>query len=87
MSSIYCLIICRSLTYAQRAGRAIERSGITAVVVRTPYKIAPSGCSYSVKISQNKLSEALAALKRMGAEHLGAYVLNADGTCREVAVP
>ena len=32
MMQRYCLILCRSLTYAQRSSRVLERAGITAEV-------------------------------------------------------
>lgn len=87
MSSNYNLIVCRSLTYAQRAARALGCSGITAVTVKTPQTIAHSGCSYSVKISENKLGDALIMLKRSGCEYIGVYTLNPDGTGSEVTLP
>ena len=30
----YCLIMCRSLTYAQRSSQVLERAGITATVLK-----------------------------------------------------
>ena len=33
---LYYLIVCRSLTYAQRTAAALERTGITARVIRSP---------------------------------------------------
>ena len=55
---LYYLIVCRSLTYAQRTAAALERTGITARVLRSPKSIAGEGCSHSVKISQRSLPEA-----------------------------
>ena len=61
---LYYLIVCRSLTYAQRTAAALERTGITARVLRSPKSIAGEGCSHSVKISQRSLPEALLVLQR-----------------------
>ena len=33
---VYYLIVCRSLTYAQRTASALERAGITAHILRSP---------------------------------------------------
>ena len=46
---LYYLIICRSLTYAQRTAAALGRAGITAHIFRTPRQIAGEGCSHCVK--------------------------------------
>ena len=53
---LYYLIVCRSLTYAQRTAAALERTGITARVLRSPKSIAGEGCSHSVKLSQRRLA-------------------------------
>ena len=44
---IYYLIVCRSLTYAQRTAAVLERAGITARILRAPKSIAGEGCSYA----------------------------------------
>ena len=55
---LYYLIVCRSLTYAQRTAAALERAGITAHILRSPKSIAGEGCSHSVKLSQRRLAAA-----------------------------
>ena len=49
---VYYLIVCRSLTYAQRTASALERAGITAHILRSPKMISGKGCSHSVKVSE-----------------------------------
>ena len=49
---VYYLIICRSLTYAQRTAAVLERAGITAHIMRTPSSISHGGCSHAVKVSE-----------------------------------
>ncbi len=83
---IYYLIMCRSLTYAQRTAAALERAGITARILRTPKSIAGEGCSHSVKVSQRNLSDALAVLHRNGLSPLRIYLTNSDGSYREVSL-
>lgn len=36
----YCLIMCRSLTYAQRSSQVLERAGITATVLKAPQSVS-----------------------------------------------
>lgn len=81
---VYYLIICRSLTYAQRTAGVLERLGITAHIMRTPRSIAGEGCSHAVKISQRRLPEALAALSRAGLSPQRTFILEPDGTYQEV---
>lgn len=42
---VYYLIVCRSLTYAQRTASALERAGITAHILRSPKMVSGEGCS------------------------------------------
>lgn len=83
---VYYLIICRSLTYAQRTANALERAGITAYITRTPRAIAGEGCSHAVKISQRRLPEALRVLNRVGLSPQRLFILEPEGSYREVAL-
>ena len=56
---VYYLILCRSLTYAQRTASVLERAGIAARVLRSPKSVAGEGCGYAVKVSERRLAEAL----------------------------
>ncbi len=80
------LIICRSLTQAQRSAKALERAGITAVVIKTPRDIATDGCGYCVKVSEKRLSHALTVLKDAGLGVNKVYVQSGDGYSSEVSV-
>ena len=81
---VYYLIICRSLTYAQRTARVLERVGITAHILRAPRAIAGEGCSHGVKIAQRRLPEALTVLNRAGLSPKRVFLLEPDGSYQEV---
>ena len=83
---LYYLIVCRSLTYAQRTAAALERAGITARVLRSPKSISGEGCSHSVKISQRNLPDALRILQRAGLTPKRIYITAGDGSYQEVAL-
>lgn len=83
---VYYLIICRSLTYAQRTAKALERVGITAIVTRTPRDISETGCGYSVKVSEHRLADALVALQNAELTPRKVYTQYSDGHFREVSV-
>ena len=50
------LMICRSITYAQRASRALQRAGISNGIARVPAGMVRSGCGYAVRIREEDLS-------------------------------
>jgi rhodanese-related sulfurtransferase len=81
---VYYLLICRSLTYAQRAAKALEHAGITAIVTKVPQHISSDGCGYCVKVSSKYFSNALVVLQNAGLYPLKIYVLYADGNYGEV---
>ena len=81
----YYLLMCRSLTYAQRTARILERFGITAIITRAPQSMSAEGCAYCVKISENKLSDSLRVLKNAGAPPVKIF-LSQGQQLREVTV-
>lgn len=56
------LILCRSLTYAQRAASELARRGISASVVKAPQRLRERGCGYALSLSRH-FSEAVEILK------------------------
>lgn len=83
---LYYLIICRSLTYAQRTAAALGRAGITAHIFRTPRQIAGEGCSHCVKIRQWDLEDALAVLRRADLTPKRVLLTENGGGYQEVAL-
>lgn len=81
---IYYFINFRSLTYAQRAEHALKRAGISAFLIRTPQKIAKSGCSHSLKVPDRYFSSALRLLREKEFPFLKVYRLEKTGEYREV---
>ena len=81
---VYYLIVCRSLTYAQRTADALERAGITAYILCSPRIIAGEGCSHSVKVSERNLARALLVLERVGLSPRRIYIISGDGGYKEV---
>jgi len=60
------LVLCRSLTYAQRSAHMLERLGITATVTKAPKGMTTRGCAHCVKVSERNLDRALYELKSSG---------------------
>lgn len=81
---VYYLIVCRSLTYAQRTAAALGRAGISAYIIRSPKGVAKEGCSHSVKIAQRNLSAAVNMLRRAGLDTSRIYIHSGNGSYQEV---
>ena len=77
---VHYIIICRSLTYAQRTAKVLARAGITAIVMRPPEDIMGEGCTYGVKLRQRNLAQALKLLKDAGMSHGKVYLLRPNGS-------
>lgn len=83
---VYYLIVCRSLTYAQRTEAALSRAGIPGRILRSPKVIDADGCSHSVRVRERDLVPALAALKRAGLPPKRVFISSEEGY-REVETP
>ena len=57
------LIMCKSLTNAQRAALLLERRGIDTVVVKAPQHLRENGCGYA--LSLYKRADEAAALEKL----------------------
>ena len=76
-----CLILFRSLTFAQRAAHALERAGVAATVRKAPQGLTDRGCTYCVRL---RLSGALTLLEQRGMEHGKVFLSREDGGWQEV---
>lgn len=77
------LLMFRSLTYAQRGARLLERSGITGTVTRMPRTASARGCSYGVLVSPAQYDRAMEALSSGGLSPERIYIRSDDGDLRE----
>ena len=57
------LIIYRSITQAQLAGRILDRAGVIYQIQRTPAGLTERGCSYSVRVPERYIRRALDQLR------------------------
>ena len=84
MKMSHYLLMCRSLTYAQRAARMLERYGITAIVTKGPQGLSAEGCAYCVKISERRLADAVQVIRNAGMGPVKIYLSDERGFVREV---
>ena len=80
-----CLIILRSVTYAQRAKRALEKMGISAYVIKPEASLIGNGCGFAIKVSEGYLAETIDVLKKQNYEIGKVFLREKDGY-RELSV-
>ncbi|MGN1002280.1 MAG: DUF3343 domain-containing protein [Oscillospiraceae bacterium] len=78
------IIMCRSLTYAQRASRVLERAGIFSSVTKAPMGVSPEGCTYGVRLRTAELAGPLETVRAAGIKTGRIYEIQPDGSAREV---
>ena len=61
----YYLMLARSITYAQRMHKQLERVGIRGQILRPPREITDLGCAYALRIGMKDLTGALVALRKV----------------------
>jgi len=83
---LYYLIVCRSLTYAQRTAAALERAGISARTLRSPKSISGDGCSHCVRIARRDLDLGLEVLRRSDLTPKRVFAAVSDGSYMEISI-
>ena len=67
---MHIVLLCRSLTSAQKAARIIQNRGIFAAVAKAPQSANPGGCTYGVKIAERNRVVALELMASAGIQVL-----------------
>ena len=82
----YYLLLCRSITHAQRMSTLLERSGISAPYYRAPSGLTDRGCSYAVRVGTSQYPAAVQLLKAGGLPPMRAFYSAGDGAHHEVTI-
>jgi len=77
------LILARSVTYAQRIQRALERAGVRCRIARAPRNLTDQGCAYVVQVAVVDLSQALIAIHRAALDPVQIFLYQ-NGVYQEV---
>ena len=80
------LITFRSVTYAQRGERVLNRAGERARVQRTPRWMEEQGCGYALKIRAAEIEPATALLAQRQIPIRRVYLQKQEGQFEEVTV-
>ena len=73
----------RSVTYAQRGEKALQRGGIRCTLLRTPRWMEEQGCGYCLRLRTREIAAAAALLARAQVAWRKVYVQNKDGQLEE----
>ena len=77
------LITFRSVTFAQRAERALRRENIFCRLQRTPKMLTTRGCGYCLRLREEDALYAVAVLQGEQIQYGKLYAIGADGTPQE----
>ena len=75
----YYLFIARTITHAQRMIQVLKTAGTHAQIFRAPTGLTDRGCSYAVKVSEEKFNQALQQLQTASLQPLSIFHHQADG--------
>lgn len=78
------LITFRSVTYAQRGERALQRAGYRCTVQRTPHWMEEQGCGYSLRVQAVDIAPAVAVLRENQLPLRKVYAVNGEGKLEEL---
>ncbi len=78
------LLMCRSMTHAQKIIRALRNGGISAEIVRPDIKLTKQSCTNAVRISQGYLPEAMEILQKSASLPTKIILAEQNGNYREL---
>ncbi|MBQ7625078.1 MAG: DUF3343 domain-containing protein [Clostridia bacterium] len=74
-----CLILFKSITYAQNAAIKLKAANINSYMIRTPVSLSGGGCGYSLRIKCKDLEAAKKILAKTGVSFISAFRINEQG--------
>ena len=79
------LIMCPSLTNAQRSQKLLERAGISAALIKAPLGLNTMGCGYSLSLYKS-FGEAISLLRKSNMLKGKIFVRHDNGEYAEVKI-
>ena len=80
------LITFRSVTYAQRGERVLNRAGVRCSLQRTPRWMEEQGCGYSLRIVTQDIDRAVELLRQEQLPLRKIYLRRENGSLEEIIV-
>ncbi len=76
----------RSVTYAQRAEKLLNRQGIRVSLMRTPRWMEEQGCGYALKLWNHDILQVVNLLRENKIQLRKVYIQRENGDLEEVGV-
>ena len=80
------LITFRSVTYAQRGERLLNRAGMRCTLGRTPRWMEEQGCGYSLRVQTDSIARAVSLLRAEQLPLRKVYLRQEDGSLEEMTL-
>ena len=80
------VVMCKSLSFAQRGQRLLAANNIVSYIVKAPQNLSLEGCSYGLKIKAMYIDKTLLILKSSGIRVGKVFGINSNGSFTEVAL-
>lgn len=80
----YYYITFRSVTFAQKAERALKRAGMDCTMQRTPRELSQRGCGYCLKLRPGVVFQAKQLLDTEKLDYGKVYGIRSDGGIEEM---
>ncbi len=77
------LITFRSVTFAQKGERLLNKSGISCMLQRTPKILSERGCGYCLRLQMKDAMAAVELLQEHGVNYGKIYALTEGGVPQE----
>ena len=77
------LITFRSVTFAQKAERALNQAGILCTMQRTPRELSQRGCGYCLRLRDSDAMAAAHLLREQQISYQKIYAFTHDGAIEE----
>ena len=85
-AGIVYLITFRSVTYAQRGERVLNRAGERCSLKRTPRWMEEQGCGYSLRLQTDNIERAVTLLRGEQLPMRKVYLRREDGSLEEITL-
>ena len=78
------ILLCRSITHAQRLQETLERIGVRCRIERPPIGLSEKGCSYAVSVKPADIMAAMQHLREVRFLPERVFYSSGDGSYREI---
>ncbi len=80
------VVMCRSLSYAQRGQRLLAGNNIVSYIIKAPQSVTLEGCSYGLRIKAADIDKSVMILKSSGIRVGKMFKVDINGSYDEVSL-